>query len=354
MVEELGHFLTPNNRLDVRAVALAEILGLTGTAAGLEALSSVKSIQHSLVGLVSDKSDVLATDACLALINLSSDSSCSKSLLDIPDLIPTICKVISNKESKQADKATQVLSNLTRDLTSCSKVHGQLQKAGIGVDILINILCQEDFNTAGQDLRFLGPVMSNLSQLVDVRKEILEPKKCVIQRLLPFTEYSKSVVKRGGVVGTIRNCCFDSEHHDWLLGPEVDIMPRLLLPLAGPTPEDLEDDEIEKLPVDLQYLDEDKKIETDVDIKTMLLEGLTQLCATKAGRVFMREQNVYVVLRQFHKVEEDRVCLLAAENIIDILIKTEEEINLDNYKDVIVPDDVVDSLKKLILIIIKM
>ena len=79
----------------------------------------------------------------------------------------------------------------------------------------------------------------------------------------------------------------------------------------------------------------------------MLLEGLTQLCATKAGRVAMRDMNVYVVLRQFHKVEKDRACLLAAENIIDILIKTEDEINLDNYKDVEVPDDVVDKLNKM-------
>ena len=31
----------------------------------------------------------------------------------------------------------------------------------------------------------------------------------------------------------------------------------------------------------LQYLDEDKKVEEDLDIRTMLLEALTQLCATR-------------------------------------------------------------------------
>ena len=35
------------------------------------------------------------------------------------------------------------------------------------------------------------------------------------------------------------------------------------------------------LPVDLQFLDEDKKIEEDPDIRKMLLEALLQLCATK-------------------------------------------------------------------------
>ena len=62
MVEELGQFLTPDNRLDVRAVALAEILGLTGTTEGLKALSRVKTIQNMLVNLISDKADVIATD----------------------------------------------------------------------------------------------------------------------------------------------------------------------------------------------------------------------------------------------------------------------------------------------------
>jgi len=347
MVEELGQFLTPNNRVDVRAVALAEILSLTGTSEGLSALSSAKSIQSSLLSLVSDTTEVIANDACLALINLSSDPACVKSLLQLPDLISTLHKEISDKTSKLADKVTQILSNLTRDLASCGLVHAQLQKSGLGVASLVNLLCQEGYNTAGQDLRFLGPVLSNLSQLLEVRKEILEPEKCVLQRLLPFTEYSKSIVKRGGVIGTIRNCCFDTEHHQWLMGPQVDIVPRLLLPLAGPTPEDLSDEDIEKLPVDLQYLDEDKSIESDIDIRTMLLEALTQLCATKAGREVMREMNVYVVLRQFHKGEKDRACLLAAENLVDILIKTEEEISIDNYKQVQVPDDVVDKLKKM-------
>jgi len=347
MVEELGQFLTPNNRLDVRAVALAEILGLTGTQDGLRALSSVPSIQRNLLDLVSDPAEVLATDACLALINLSSDPSCVNSLLELPNMVVSLHKLISDKQSKLADKATQVLSNLTRDLASCSKVYDQLLKSGIGVDSLVNLLCQEGYNQVGRELSFLGPVLSNLSQLRDVRKEILDPEKCVVQRLLPFTEYSKSVVKRGGVVGTIRNCCFDDEYHEWLMGPEVDIVPRLLLPLAGPTPEDVPDEEIEKLPVDLQYLDDDKEIEPDVDIRTMLLEGLTQLCATKAGREVLRDKNAYVLLREFHKTEKNRACLLAVENIVDILIKTEEEIKINNYKEVEVPSNVVDKLKKM-------
>lgn len=37
--------------------------------------------------------------------------------------------------------------------------------------------------------------------------------RCVVQRLLPLTQYADSTVRRGGVVGTLRNCCF--EHREW-------------------------------------------------------------------------------------------------------------------------------------------
>lgn len=66
-----------------------------------------------------------------------------------------------------------------------------------------------------------------------------------------------------------------SENHDWLLSPEVDILPHLLLPLAGP--EEFTDDEMDKLPLELQYLPEDKMREPDPDIRKMLLEALIQV-----------------------------------------------------------------------------
>lgn len=40
-----------------------------------------------------------------------------------------------------------------------------------------------------------------------------------------------------------RNPCLFLEHHEWLLGDEVDILPFLLLPLAGP--EEFPEDEME-------------------------------------------------------------------------------------------------------------
>lgn len=47
-----------------------------------------------------------------------------------------------------------------------------------------------------------------------------------------------------GPLWTGLHSCFSPGHHEWLLGPEVDILPYLLLPLAGP--EDFSEEEMER------------------------------------------------------------------------------------------------------------
>ena len=57
-----------------------------------------------------------------------------------------------------------------------------------------------------------------------------------------------------------------------MLNPEIDLLTRLLLPLAGP--EELDTDEMDKLPEDLQYLPPTKQREEDADIRIMLMETI--------------------------------------------------------------------------------
>ncbi len=96
-----------------------------------------------------------------------------------------------------------------------------------------------------------------------------------------------------------------------------------------------------------------------------MLESLLQLCATKYGREYLRNKNTYFILRELHKVtqitfnipcwlfnlfyqnEEDKVVRLACENVIDILIKREDEINLDNYHDHEIPEEVLPQLEEM-------
>lgn len=69
-------------------------------------------------------------------------------------------------------------------------------------------------------------------------------------------------------------CCFP-ENHPKLLDPNIDLISRILLPLAGP--EEFDEEDNEKLPLDLQYLPSDKMREPDPVIRQMLLEILMQV-----------------------------------------------------------------------------
>lgn len=345
-MDELASFLTPESRVDVKLLALQQVLGVSVTPEGVSALS-IPPVLAALASLLSDPLEPVSSEACLILVNLcSSVGSCSSILALEPPVVPTLLKLMQDKrglKSKLAEKASMLLSNLSREQGCARKVHAQMIKADYKVAHLVSLLCEEGEG----NLEYLGPALSNLSQITEVRSELLAPEHGLLLKLLPFTEYKKSTVTRGGVVGVLRNCCFSLASHPWLLGPQVDMATRLVLPLAGPSPEELTDEEMEGLPMDLQYLDEDKKVEEDLDIRTMLLEALTQLCATRKGREEVRSKNIYIILRQFHKQETDPAVGLAAENLVDILIKTEEEIKVDNYKDVEVPEDVIPTLDKM-------
>ena len=58
------------------------------------------------------------------------------------------------------------------------------------------------------------------------------------------------------------------------MGNNDEFICALLLPLAGPTADELTEEENEELPVDLQYLPSTKQRESDRDIQHILLETI--------------------------------------------------------------------------------
>ncbi|KAL3270560.1 hypothetical protein HHI36_021097 [Cryptolaemus montrouzieri] len=330
-LKELLKFLQLGARLDLKALALESLLAMTGSEDGIKSVLCVEEILVSLVGLLEDNSEPIAKDSAACLINLSADIHGPTYLLNLsknycpplqssPDTIVKEClKHIFNKESNIADECCMILSNLSRDEHSVGLMFDLLKETQYGFDDIINIFTKVDYNTRGAKLNYLGPWLSNMTQDQRVREYILDPEKCVIQRLLPYTEYKESIVRRGGIIGTLRNCCFEVLSNQWLLSEEVDILPRLLLPLAGN--EEFDDEDNDKLPLELQYLPEDKMREPDPDIRKMLIEAITQLCTEKQNRKYIRDKNAYVILRELHTWEKDAAVLTACENLVDILIR---------------------------------
>ncbi|XP_055749893.1 protein HGH1 homolog isoform X1 [Salvelinus fontinalis] len=351
--KELLSFLTLDTRPDVKGQATEYILGLSGNRDGCRYLQTKPDFLKALVTLTTDPSIAIVKDCYHSLINLSADETMHQPLIKDSDFLPILFKNLLDPEFMFADRICTILTNLSRHVKTCKEVFKAMQEQEIGLPQIVDIFCTEGYNKQAS-LHYLGPLLSNLTQLPETRHFNLDKERCVVQRLLPYTQYQASTIRRGGVIGTLRNCCFDHgrggrlthiliAHHEGLLSDAVDILPFLLLPLAGP--EELSDEENEGLPVDLQYLPEDKEREEDPDIRKMLIETMILLTATKVGRQILKAKNVYAIMREFHNWEKEPHVAAACEKLIQVLIGDEPEPDMENLLEVEIPEDVEVKLK---------
>lgn len=303
-------------------------------------------IMNALFKLTEDTSQTVAKESLLCLVNLSSEEPGATALFKtIPSLAELCANKIVDTNCVLADAWAMVLSNISRPEALAAKVFDKVERI---IEGLVNAFTRIDYNTKKCHLNYLGPIFSNLSQVAKCCDFFCRPDSDILERLLPFVHHGESVVRKGGSAGLLKNICFDSSRHEYLL-EQIDVLPMILLPLIGP--EEYSDEENDKLPMELQYLGPDKKREADADIRKMLLESLAQLCATRNAREFLRTKGTYEVLRELHKFEctddGDPSVLLACENVVDILIRTEDEIGEDNLKALDIPNDVLNKFSKM-------
>ncbi|RPD64167.1 DUF383-domain-containing protein [Lentinus tigrinus ALCF2SS1-7] len=196
------------------------------------------------------------------------------------------------------------------------------------------------------DLHFLASVFANISTTPAGRSFFLTPRSAdplgedadveyPLSKLLAFTEH-KDTIRRGGVASVIKNCAFQSSAHRALLAeenetvtvppssvaaPGIDILPYVLLPLAGPEEFDLEDQD--KLPSALQFLPPTKTREPDPVIRLTHVETLLLLCTTHWGRQYLRSHGVYEVVRALHENETVDKVSEHVERLVNLLKRDE-------------------------------
>ena len=223
--------------------------------------------------------------------------------------------MVTDPNNKLADPACMILSNLTRTLRGSEEAFKILAP---NIETLVDIFCNEKFNQKGAKLHYLGPLFSNLSQLPEMREyqlffyslqtvfiELISfymTEFYWIQLNPPCSDWSPSLTMKihwfvgeallvqsrtapSRLVYQIRYVLshfytqsivfsFSQEFHQHLFSESIDLLPKLLLPLAGP--EEFDDEDNDKLPIDLQYLGAEKTRERDPDLRKIFIETLTQ------------------------------------------------------------------------------
>ena len=73
---------------------------------------------------------------------------------------------------------------------------------------------------------------------------------------------------------------------------------------------------------------------------------MLQLCSSKSGRKYIQDKNAYVILRELHLGEKDPAVLLAAENLISMLISDEPASGMEDLTKVEIPGEIEEKLQK--------
>ena len=209
---ELMSFLSFESRLDVKCTALEYVLGLTGSDAGKEWVKSNKDIVGKLLDLMKDQNEVISKDAHLAIVNLSADEGIVDSLLSS---IPQFLYYLQNPQWIHADKVCTTLSNISRFEVGARCLFKVLTEAAENSSgnmtfyLMVDIFDQwRSYNNCA-NFHYLASVFLNLSQIHEARKLFLDQKKCILPKLLPYTQFAGSNIRRGGIAGLIKNLCFE-------------------------------------------------------------------------------------------------------------------------------------------------
>jgi len=89
------------------------------------------------------------------------------------------------------------------------------------------------------EFHFLASVFANVSMTPQGRRDYFLVSASYdnvvpLSKLISFTEHP-NVIRRGGVISCIKNCCFETDHHlDVLSEKKINVLPYILLPLCGP------------------------------------------------------------------------------------------------------------------------
>jgi len=220
---EVAPFLSSTARADLRSIAVQYFLGLTGSMAGRRYIVDSGDYLQRLIDIVDDVA--IAKDAFLAIVNLAAEPDIACRILKFPSaemLLDRLLTAALYEGRVEPSIACMALSNLSRGEAGASVIAEYIVKErepDVSVKRIVDVLCKPDL--VGRD--YLAPFLSNLSQVSSVRKILLDHDRVIFQKILPLINYVKSTTRRGGIVGTVRNCCFETGMNRCYLCKTVEI-----------------------------------------------------------------------------------------------------------------------------------
>nr|XP_009385640.1 PREDICTED: protein HGH1 homolog isoform X2 [Musa acuminata subsp. malaccensis] len=323
--ELLGFLSAPS--LQVKKAAVDIVRGLTGSDDGLGPLAARADIAlPPLARLIRDAPE-LAAPAAEALINLSQDPAIAEKLIAL-GTVPTALDVLYKHGDPNLSRLlVMLLANLTQVDSGASALLqiGGDKMEGLYISKLVRSFCRSSSGESKAEDTFehVASVLVNISKVEAGRKILLEPKRGLLKQAICQLD-STNPLRKKGVSGTIRNCCFEADNQlQNLLSVAEFLWPALLLPVAGNKVYSEQD--ISKMPLELgNALSHEREPVDDPEIRKQSLEALYLISLQEAGRRALWSVNGPRILQVGYEDEDDPKVMEAYELIGSLLVSNVE------------------------------
>lgn len=341
-LQELVGFLHDDS-LNVREIALQHLVQYSpGGANNQQAIFKYDNCRAipDLIKLCGEKKGKTVNEALTILVNLCDDVELRQLISKDREFLKSLIESLPSPTNLNGDLMCILLANLAKtdnilEVFNMNIKIAESQKAIFKSTKAMD--CLMDMFVKGYERKinkyacydYLSYFFADISRFKQGRDYFVTEQEydgiIPLTKILVFTEKWDAKVRREGVASTIKNSLFDIEKHEIFLNEPVNLLVYLLGPIALPGNKGLDDDEIMELPDELQFLDDNKQVETVKEIIAVHLESLLLLCSTRKGRDFLRSKSVYPLVRELHKETKDETITELCDRLVQMLKRDEGE-----------------------------
>uniref|UniRef100_A0A452XP80 Protein HGH1 homolog n=1 Tax=Aegilops tauschii subsp. strangulata TaxID=200361 RepID=A0A452XP80_AEGTS len=314
-LDELIDFLS-NSSPQVRGAAADIVRGLTGDSDGLRSLAARadRALPALLRLLASVGAGGAGEAAADSLVNLSQDGDLAARLVVLGAVAAAMDVMVKRggEQPKLARSLVMLLVNLTQV--------GDEKVQGLYVAKLVRSFCRSSCDSEDEDIfEHIASILVNISKVEAGRRILMEPKRGLLKQIIGQFD-STNQLRKKGVAGTIRNCCFEADTQiQNLLSIAEYLWPALLLPVAGKKIYSEEDRS--KMPPELaNALSHEREAVDDSEIRERALEAIYMIVMQDDGRKAFWSVNGPRILQVGYEDEEDLKVMGAYELIGSLLV----------------------------------
>lgn len=320
----------------VMQIALSNLVGYSAAQQEIFTYNNYEPITDLKI-LAKDEGKTTVSQSVTILANLCSDLKMRDLIVEDVEFLKFLVESIISTTNLNADLMCILLTNLAKN-DAITKIfdfeikHNEAQskifKSNKAMDCLMDCFVKGFDRNLNKfaDYDYLSYFFADISRFRQGREYFITEQAydevVPLSKLLVFTEKYDSKIRREGVASTIKNSLFDSTKHKELLENEkINLLPYILLPIAGP--EEIDEDYMFDLPEELQLLPSDKQRDPLKGLICIHLESLLLLCTTREIREYLRNKSVYAIVREVHKAYEDDTVVDLCDRLVQMLMRDE-------------------------------